>query len=60
MTSKKSEKLHVQHNLALTKKVVDYAHKYDVTVEAELGVLAGVEDEVVAEESHYTDRKSVV
>ena len=31
-----------EENIALTKKVVEYAHKYDVTVEAELGVLAGV------------------
>lgn len=35
-----------EENVALTKKVVDYAHQYDVTVEGELGVLAGVEDEV--------------
>lgn len=41
-------------NVALTKKVVDYAHQYDVTVEGELGVLAGVEDEVAAENSTYT------
>ena len=41
-------------NVALTKKVVDYAHQFDVTVEGELGVLAGVEDDVVAAESHYT------
>eukprot|EP00727_Mastigamoeba_balamuthi_P005567 m51a1_g163 putative fructose-bisphosphate aldolase (1022) ;mRNA; r:525056-529487 len=41
-------------NIALTKKVVDYAHKYDVTVEGELGVLAGVEDDVSAESSSYT------
>ena len=33
-----------EDNIALTKKVVEYAHQYDVTVEAELGVLAGVED----------------
>ena len=46
-------------NVALTKKVVRYAHKYDVTVEAELGVLAGVEDEVSAEESHYTRPEEV-
>ena len=36
-------------NVALTKQVVDYAHQFDVTVEGELGVLAGVEDEVSAE-----------
>lgn len=47
-------------NVALTKKVVEYAHKYDVTVEAELGVLAGVEDEVVAEKSHYTRPEEVI
>ena len=39
-------------NVALTKKVVEYAHQYDVTVEGELGVLAGVEDEVASEVSH--------
>ena len=47
-------------NVALTKKVVEYAHKHDVTVEGELGVLAGVEDEVAAEESHYTKPEEVV
>ncbi len=41
-------------NVALTKKVVDYAHERDVTVEGELGVLAGIEDDVVAAESVYT------
>jgi len=46
-------------NVALTKKVVEYAHQHDVTVEGELGVLAGVEDEVVAEHSHYTDPADV-
>ena len=47
-------------NIKLTKKVVAYAHKYDVTVEAELGVLAGVEDEVSAAESHYTKPEEVI
>ncbi|MBU1178174.1 class II fructose-1,6-bisphosphate aldolase [Patescibacteria group bacterium] len=46
-------------NVAVTKKVVEYAHKYDVTVEGELGVLAGVEDEVSSEESHYTKPEEV-
>ncbi|MCM1321429.1 MAG: class II fructose-1,6-bisphosphate aldolase [Bacteroides sp.] len=46
-------------NAALTKQVVDYAHQYDVTVEGELGVLAGVEDDVCAEESHYTKPEEV-
>lgn len=49
-----------EENIALTKKVVDYAHQFDVTVEAELGVLAGVEDEVVAAESHYTKPEEVI
>ncbi|HIR83436.1 MAG TPA: class II fructose-1,6-bisphosphate aldolase [Candidatus Cryptobacteroides pullicola] len=48
-----------EENVALTKKVVKYAHKYDVTVEAELGVLAGVEDEVASEVSHYTKPEEV-
>ena len=49
-----------EENIALSKKVVYYAHQYDVTVEAELGVLAGVEDEVQAEESHYTRPDEVI
>ncbi len=48
-----------EKNVELTKKVVDYAHKYDVTVEGELGVLAGIEDEVHAAASHYTDPDDV-
>ena len=52
--------LSFEENIALTKKVVDFAHQYDVTVEAELGVLAGVEDEVAAEESHYTKPEEVI
>ncbi|MBR5934151.1 MAG: class II fructose-1,6-bisphosphate aldolase [Treponema sp.] len=47
-------------NVALTKKVVEYAHARDVTVEAELGVLGGVEDDVAAEESKYTKPEEVV
>ena len=47
-------------NVAVTKKVVEYAHKYDVTVEGELGVLAGVEDEVSAEHHTYTRPEEVV
>ena len=49
-----------EENIALTRQVVEYAHKFDVTVEAELGVLAGVEDEVQAEESHYTKPEEVI
>jgi fructose-bisphosphate aldolase class II len=47
-------------NVALTKKVAQYAHSFDVTVEGELGVLAGVEDEVSAEHHTYTRPEEVV
>ncbi len=46
-------------NIALTAKVVEYAHKYDVSVEGELGVLAGIEDDVVAEHHTYTQPEEV-
>ncbi|MGD9809355.1 MAG: class II fructose-bisphosphate aldolase [Deferribacterales bacterium] len=49
-----------EENVALTKKVVDYAHQFGVTVEGELGVLAGIEDDVVAENSTYTNPDQVV
>ncbi|MBL7970564.1 MAG: class II fructose-1,6-bisphosphate aldolase [Prolixibacteraceae bacterium] len=49
-----------EENIALTKKVVEYAHAHGVTVEGELGVLAGVEDDVVAEHSTYTKPEEVV
>jgi len=49
-----------EENIALTKKVVEYAHQFDVTVEGELGVLAGIEDDVVAEKSTYTKPEEVV
>ncbi|MDO4731611.1 MAG: class II fructose-1,6-bisphosphate aldolase [Clostridia bacterium] len=50
-----------EENIELAKKVVDYAHKYNVTVEAELGRLAGIEDDVnVSEEnSSFTDPAQV-
>ena len=46
-------------NIELTRKVVEYAHQYDVTVEGELGVLAGIEDDVVAEHHTYTQPEEV-
>ncbi len=46
-------------NVALTRRVVEYAHQFEVTVEGELGVLAGIEDDVVAEESTYTQPEEV-
>ena len=49
-----------EENVALTKKVVEYAHQFDVTVEGELGVLAGVEDEVSSEVAHYTRPEEVI
>ena len=45
-----------EENIKLTKKVVTYAHKKSVFVEAELGVLAGVEDSVSADKHIYTDQ----
>ena len=46
-------------NVELTAQVVEYAHKYDVTVEGELGILAGVEDDVKAEHHTYTRPEEV-
>jgi fructose-bisphosphate aldolase class II len=51
--------LPLKANMALTRRVVDFAHDFDVTVEGELGVLAGIEDEVVAETSHFTRPEEV-
>ncbi|MCI8402786.1 MAG: class II fructose-1,6-bisphosphate aldolase [Lachnospiraceae bacterium] len=50
-----------EENIAITKQVVDYAHAHGVVVEAELGTLAGVEDEVSvsAEDSSYTRPEDV-
>ncbi|MGL5254921.1 MAG: class II fructose-bisphosphate aldolase [Brevinema sp.] len=48
-----------EENVALCTKVVEYAHKHDVTVEGELGVLAGVEDEVSHEHGTYTQPEEV-
>ena len=48
-----------EDNIALTKKVVEYAHKFNVSVEGELGVLAGIEDDVQHEVSHYTKPEEV-
>ena len=48
-----------EENILLTKKVVEYAHQFDVTVEAELGVLAGIEDEISSEHTHYTKPEEV-
>ena len=51
-----------EENIALTRQVVEYAHSKGVTVEAELGVLAGVEDEVSAseEDARYTSPKQAL
>jgi fructose-bisphosphate aldolase class II len=48
-----------EKNIEITKEVVAYAHAHDVTVEGELGVLAGIEDDVVAEKSTYTQPDEV-
>jgi fructose-bisphosphate aldolase class II len=52
--------LSYEENIAVTKKVVEYAHPRDVTVEGELGVLAGIEEHVVAEKTTYTRPEEVV
>ena len=49
-----------EENVRLTKEVVEYAHARGVVVEAELGQLAGVEDEVSVEKSVYTDPTQAV
>ncbi|MDD4545477.1 MAG: class II fructose-1,6-bisphosphate aldolase, partial [Bacteroidales bacterium] len=51
--------LSFEENIKLTAQVVEYAHKFDVSVEGELGVLAGVEDEVSAEHHTYTRPEEV-
>ena len=51
--------LSYEENIALTTKVVEYAHRFEVSVEGELGVLAGIEDDVVAAKSIYTDPDQV-
>ena len=48
-----------KENMEITKKVVDYAHKFGVTVEGELGTLAGIEDEVSHEVGSYTRPEEV-
>lgn len=48
-----------EQNVEVTKKVVAYAHPRDVTVEGELGVLAGIEEHVASEKSHYTNPDDV-
>ena len=51
----------MEDNIAVTKKVVEYAHDHGVVVEAELGTLAGIEDDVKvkAEDSSYTRPEDV-
>lgn len=53
-------KLMYEENVEETKKVVEFAHQYDVTVEGELGVLSGIEDDVNAAKSVYTQPEEVV
>ncbi len=48
-----------EDNIILTRKVVEYAHAHNVTVEGELGVLAGVEDDVSSEHHTYTQPDEV-
>jgi fructose-bisphosphate aldolase class II len=48
-----------EENIGLTTRVVELSRRYNVTVEGELGVLAGVEDEVSSQQSHYTKPEEV-
>ncbi len=48
-----------QENVNLTRKVVDYAHQFDISVEGELGVLAGIEEDIIAQKSHFTNPDDV-
>jgi len=47
-------------NAAITARVAEYAHKFDVSVEAELGILAGIEDDVSSENNIYTNPADAV
>ena len=47
-------------NIEITRQVVEYAHQFDVTVEGELGILSGIEDDVVAARSIYTNPDDVI
>ncbi|MDR1207191.1 MAG: ketose-bisphosphate aldolase [Rickettsiales bacterium] len=51
--------LSFEENASLSKQVADYAHKHDVSVEAELGALAGIEDELNVADTHYTNPSDV-
>lgn len=54
-------KLPLDENIALARRVAEYAHQFDVTVEAELGTLSGIEDEnTFSDVSHYTNPADVV
>lgn len=48
-----------EENIKITKQVVDFAHQFDVTVEGELGVLAGIEEHVSSDKSIYTNPDDV-
>ena len=52
--------LDYEENVAITKQVVEYAHPKNVTVEAELGVLAGTEDDVTSDVHKYTEPDQAV
>lgn len=54
-----ASKYDFEENARMSREVAEFAHKYDVTVEAELGVLAGIEDEVAAEEHIFTRPEEV-
>jgi fructose-bisphosphate aldolase class II len=51
--------LKYDENVSITKKIVQFAHEKDVSVEAELGVIAGIEDHVKSAKHYYTDPEQV-
>ena len=56
-----ASKLSYQDNIQLTRQVVEYAHKHNVSVEAELGILSGIEDEnTKSTKSQYTNPSDVI
>ncbi|TCS81949.1 tagatose bisphosphate family class II aldolase [Pectinatus cerevisiiphilus] len=55
-----ASKLPFEENIKKVQQVVTYAHRYDVTVEAELGKLVGKEDNIVVRDAIYTDPEDAV
>ena len=52
--------LKLAENIKISRRVADYAHKFDVSVETELGVLAGIEDENTNSDTHLYTNPDIV